>query len=323
MTAREQVGLLVPWRTAAEDARWVGPLNTPDSDQGGTPGKQRIKYPEATQRVIDDVHAATGVKLDVENTGGNTYVLSGRCHEDGSWLVVGDHTDGDIWWDLAHRHREEAEEGPKGWYAAVYRNQVGEDGSEHWGFDPQKGHSTEPYHIHEDEHGTVHDLPRVVSETLATMPRGQMPTGNPATPERDDLDDDFGDIFGKQSMRRVAFDWKPDDAAGGGERYRAALENGHVLAIQDHGGKYGWNWALFTNEESAEHGPIKQLVTGGGSHWEGMPGFYSADHIPTREHARTQAEQAYRELYPIGSDTGGGHDSGVDYSDLGKFMGEL
>lgn len=219
MTAREQATLLAPWRTAAEDIRWVGPLNSSDSDKGGRPGKQEIKYPEATQRVVDNVHAATGVRMDVENTGGNTYVLSGRL-EDGSWLVAGDHTDGDIHWDLAHRHREEAEEGPKGWYAAVYHNQVETDPKtgeqvEYWGFHPVKGHSVEPFHIHEDEHGTVHDLPRVVADTIRSIPPGakHRPDEDGGAPEpaapreipdyenlvnpRADLDDDYGDIFGE------------------------------------------------------------------------------------------------------------------------------
>lgn len=43
---------------------------------------------------------------------------------------------------------------------------------------------------------------------------------------------------------------------------------------------------------------------------------------PTREHAIAAAERAYQWLFPLGTDTGG-HDSGVDYSDLNKFMGEL
>lgn len=130
------------------------------------------------------------------------------------------------------------------------------------------------------------------------------------------------------AWRKVAFDWKPDPAASAStERYRAALENGHVLAIQNHG-EHGWNWTLFAPAGHLEdaHGgpptPITQLVTGGGTRWEGLPGFYSTDHLPTREHARQQAEEAYQKLYPIGTDTGS-HDSGVDYSDLNRFKDYL
>lgn len=43
---------------------------------------------------------------------------------------------------------------------------------------------------------------------------------------------------------------------------------------------------------------------------------------PTREHAMRAVEERYRQKFPIGTNTGP-HDSGVDYSDLNKFMGEL
>jgi hypothetical protein len=132
----------------------------------------------------------------------------------------------------------------------------------------------------------------------------------------------------RESARRfVAFDWKPDHASNDTERHRAALENGHVLAIQDHG-KYGWNWTMFApagHMEGMNGGPpetVTELVTGGGARWKGLPGFYSTDHIPTREHARQQAEEAYKRLYPIGTDTGG-HDSGTDYSDLSGYLRHL
>jgi hypothetical protein len=219
-TAREQAEMLSPWRTAA-DARWVGPLNTPESGKGGRPGKQTIKYPEATQRVIDDVRAATGVKLDVENTGGNTYVLSGRL-EDGSWLVAGDGEAGDTWWDQADRHREEDENGPQGWYVGVYHNQVEDnpDGSqnEYWGFDPREGHSIGPFHEHQDMGARTHELPSVVRDTLSSMPHGAKldpaepgsttspPKPAGSTPKdvdygdlvnpKQELDDDYGDFGG-------------------------------------------------------------------------------------------------------------------------------
>jgi hypothetical protein len=130
------------------------------------------------------------------------------------------------------------------------------------------------------------------------------------------------------AWRRTAFDWKPDPLSlEGTERHRAALENGHVLAIQHHP-DHGWNWTMFApagHMEGINGGPptpITELVTGGGARWKGLSGFYSTDHLPTKEHARQQAEEAYQKLYPIGTNTGG-HDSGTDYSDLNKFMGEL
>jgi hypothetical protein len=68
--------------------------------------------------------------------------------------------------------------------------------------------------------------------------------------------------------------------------------------------------------------PLTDLRTGGGSRWKGLPGAAATEHLPTREHAQAQAEEVYRRLHPIGTNTGG-HDSGTDYSDLNKFMGEL
>lgn len=43
---------------------------------------------------------------------------------------------------------------------------------------------------------------------------------------------------------------------------------------------------------------------------------------PDRESAIAAAESAYQQMFPLGTNTGN-HDSGVDYSDLSKFMGEL
>jgi hypothetical protein len=313
-SARDQVEMLAPWRTAA-DIRWVGPLNTPESGKGGLPGKQTIKYPEATQRVIDDVHAATGVKLDVENTGGNTYVLSGRCHEDGSWLVAGDAEDGCIHWDLAHRHREEAEGEPGGWYAAVYRNQVNGDGDEHWGFDHEKGHSVEPYHIHADEGAAVHELPHVIRETLATMPRWQMPS-EPISPGRnDDLDEDFGHIFGS---RTAAFKWLPSGGGpsdDGGEE--AHTETGHLVQThhayprgyhQRNADPVGWGYSIWELGSDPEYGQGYHDCVGEND------GAY-----PTHDGAKKAAEEHY---YQLDHSQGKAPESRVDYSDLNKFMGE-
>lgn len=122
-------------------------------------------------------------------------------------------------------------------------------------------------------------------------------------------------------------DWKPTaPSVHGGERYRAALENGHVLTM-DNDPKYGWQWALFepSGTMTADDGvpvPVTDLRTGGGSRWKGLPGATATEHLPTREHARQQAEEAYQKLYPIGTNTGK-HDSGVDYSDLNSFKDYL
>lgn len=127
------------------------------------------------------------------------------------------------------------------------------------------------------------------------------------------------------AWRRTAFDWKPSTSVHGGERYRAALENGHVLTI-DNDPKHGWQWALFEPSGTmiGDDGipvPVSDLRTGGGSRWKGIPGATATEHLPTREHAQSQAEDAYRRLYPIGTNTGG-HDSGVDYDDFFRNLND-
>lgn len=203
-TAREQDEMLSPWRTA--DARWIE-----KDDKGG-----RVRYPPRTQGLIDGVRSATGINLDVENTGGNNYVLSGRL-EDGSWVVATDGGSGDTWWDTADRHRHEAEHGPLGWDIGFYHNQTDGHG-DFWGFDPVAGHSVEPFHWHADEDSTADELPAVMGRALATMPHGAkldpVEPGLTTSPPKpagstsrnidygglanpgDDIDDDYGDFGG-------------------------------------------------------------------------------------------------------------------------------
>lgn len=136
----------------------------------------------------------------------------------------------------------------------------------------------------------------------------------------------------KTSARRfLAFDWKPYFAASPTvEGHHARLENGHTLSVhQDHSKPHqGWSWSVTVPKGTiydADGGNPQQmleLVTGGGKNWEGIHGAYATHHLPTREHAIEQAQEAYQTLYPIGTDTGG-HDSGVDYSDLNSYMRHL
>ena len=288
--------------------------------------------------MIDDVRAATGVKLDVENTGGNTYVLSGRL-EDGSWLVAGDGEAGDTWWDQADRHREEAENGPQGWYVGVYHNQVEDnpDGSqgEYWGYDPKEGYSVGPFHEHQDMGARTHELPSVVRDTLASIPHGaknavgedgapprtapakEIPDYEELVNPRDDLDDDYGDIFGKQSMRRTAFDWKNEKWDGpAGEDFpdgyhRSKTENGHHLTVYRVRRPDGFAWSIYAPHRDSDNPATMTMVDGAGHRY--------GEEMPSVEHAKAAAEEAYKRLYPIGTDTGP-RESGVDYSDLGKFM---
>lgn len=91
---------------------------------------------------------------------------------------------------------------------------------------------------------------------------------------------------------------------------KAQLENGHHLTIGsgNWGNNRGDRWFWHVND--GEGNTLHSWSTGGGEP------EYSADA------AKQKAEQAYQRLFPIGTDTGK-HDSGVDYSDLNKFMGEL
>lgn len=109
-------------------------------------------------------------------------------------------------------------------------------------------------------------------------------------------------------------DWKVTDEwphlGGGAHSEEARLENGHRLNVSS--GTWGsnrppwrWYWGIYDADDNH--------VIGSGDH-DPPP------HSP--EEARQAAEAAYQKLFPIGTDTGG-HDSGVDYSDLNKFMGEL
>lgn len=188
VTAREQVGMMAPWRGAAAG------------------------HSEYTRKLLDDVRAATGISLDVEDTGGS-HVLSGRL-EDGSWVVAGDGWDGDVHPDQGHRARHEAETGkPKGWYVQLFNNSTVERGAgpiQGWGVD-QDGYYVDPYHDHTDMGAYTHELPRVIADALRSVPPGakHRPDGDGAAPAprevpdyenlvnpRQDLDDDFGDIFG-------------------------------------------------------------------------------------------------------------------------------
>ena len=125
-------------------------------------------------------------------------------------------------------------------------------------------------------------------------------------------------------FRKRAFDWKPSTSVHGGERYRAALENGHVLTLDhDPDPRHGWNWALFvpagtiSDPDGSNPMPVTDLVAGGGARWRGLPGAVSSEHLPTRGHAQSQAEEAYRRLYPLGADTGAGRrDHGIDYESV-------
>ena len=99
---------------------------------------------------------------------------------------------------------------------------------------------------------------------------------------------------------------------------QAKLENGHTLNI----GSFSWGRnSNFWDYHITDHEGTP--VGWGGAADDNSPadgqrgtGIMSADE------AKQLAEEHYQRLFPLGTDTGR-HDSGVDYSDLNKFMGEL
>jgi hypothetical protein len=92
----------------------------------------------------------------------------------------------------------------------------------------------------------------------------------------------------------------------------ARLENGHSLTVSS--GNWGGTSPQHVYWDYHIQDPHGETVA-----YRGMPGH---PRIRTADEAKSLAEAHYEQLFPIGTDTGP-HDSGVDYSDLNKFMGEL
>jgi len=117
--------------------------------------------------------------------------------------------------------------------------------------------------------------------------------------------------------------WKLNNSldTGNGDMYhmhKAYLENGHSLFVSGPGPEGQWQAHIrhpnTTTPESPPH--FKQQTWTPRSRGVNPSGYGSA------EGAQQAAEELYLKHFPLGTDTGG-HDSGVDYSDLNKFMGEL
>jgi hypothetical protein len=147
------------------------------------------------------------------------------------------------------------------------------------------------------------------------------------------------------------------------ELHKAPLENGHELhawAYRDEpDAAEGWNWAIVDphNHKSRNYvdgyndsldndtdwdvnphfsgspPPIASWLAGGGMHMNSMStsahrnlgesfDVAHSDHIPTLDDAKAQAQEHYQGMFPIGTNTGG-HDSGLDYSDLNSYMRHL
>ena len=105
--------------------------------------------------------------------------------------------------------------------------------------------------------------------------------------------------------------------------HEANLENGHKMMVSS--GQWGGSGPshMFWDYHIADHDG-QTLAYRGFPATDNYPPE-TGSHPPrmrTADEAKSAAEEHYQRLFPIGSDTGK-HDSGIDYSDLSKFMGEL
>lgn len=96
---------------------------------------------------------------------------------------------------------------------------------------------------------------------------------------------------------------------------QARLENGHTLNVSSFGrpGKMD-NWDYHITDDKGE-----VLGHGGADDDDNPTGGRGGRGIKSLDEAKQLAEEHYRNLFPIGTDTGT-HDSGVDYSDLNQLM---
>lgn len=134
----------------------------------------------------------------------------------------------------------------------------------------------------------------------------------------------------------------------GTEAYHAPLENGHRLRVWDDsitesrwgplkpGGSQmgdlppeepGSLWkAVIDQGATRSSDPDAYAAAGYPDDWQPRrtPVYHNRSKLrakayPTREHAIRAVEKKYRQMFPIGTDTGP-HDSGVDYSDINQIM---
>jgi hypothetical protein len=170
---------------------------------------------------------------------------------------------------------------------------------------------------------------------------------------RDPLLSSVLNLLQRTAFVRLAFDWKKYIDAADLEFHKSKMENGHELhAWRYHGytpshdptmkiwdtpsGKpeESWNWAIAEHYDPNDLGgsdladysspdEYSWLSSGGPdaqyTSRDGDDSVLHGDHIHSLDEAKNQAQEAYKQMFPIGTNTGG-HDSGVDYSDLNSFM---
>ena len=114
------------------------------------------------------------------------------------------------------------------------------------------------------------------------------------------------------AFRIVGFDWrrhpKYDDIT------QAKLENGHTLETGRSmltNGAYGYTIYGPPTEDNQYGEKLTESPTVGHGQHRQHPQL-------NEQAAQRDAEEHYKRLFPMGTNTGG-HDSGVDYSDLNSF----
>ena len=123
---------------------------------------------------------------------------------------------------------------------------------------------------------------------------------------------------------------KPQDTY---HHWVAPLENGHELHAWSYNhsptqAALGWTWAVRDprGDETGWDEDNPMWFAGGGpdSPVYDEDGDEEEDaRYPDLGSAVRRAEEKYRQLFPVDGPGTGPHDSGVDYSDLNRFMGEL
>ena len=97
--------------------------------------------------------------------------------------------------------------------------------------------------------------------------------------------------------------------------YQADLENGHSLSAFNDPHKK--TWFAYINHPGTRAEPDQGADSG-------LPySTYVGGVHDSKEAVMQAAEQKYEQMFPVGGSNTGPHDSGTDYSDLSKFMGEL
>jgi hypothetical protein len=177
----------------------------------------------------------------------------------------------------------------------------------------------EPTHLHAED---VYHSP--TAEPFDT------PIHNPRSSPYDNITGSRHPFDRTAGRRFVAFDWKPDPERDEGDdeisnTHTAPLENGHALQV--------WQWgAQYRDPDSHEFYSPEEINNPKHQQWDCQiytptkedPEYavYHKGGFASKEEAMSHSQEQYEKMFPVGINTGG-HDSGVDYSDLNSYMKHL